>query len=238
MKYTDNLIKGLEEMDIQISDIAINQFSLYYDLLIEWNKKINLTAIVEEKEVIVKHFLDSILINKQINFNSINNLIDIGTGAGFPGIPLKIVYPHLNIVLLDSLNKRVNFLNHVCDQLGLENIECLHGRAETYGHNNQYRDSFDLCVSRAVSKLSVLSEYCIPFVKVDGDFIAYKSIHCEDEVENSKEAIEILGGSIESINTFTVPESKINRTFVRISKNYETPKKYPRNPGKPTKNPL
>ena len=207
-------------------------------MLIEKNKVMNLTAITELDEVVVKHFLDSVLSAKVINMNEYDSLIDVGTGAGFPGIPLKIMFPHLKVVLLDSLNKRLNFLNEVIDELELENIYTIHGRAEDIGRNVEYREHFDLCVSRAVANLSTLSEYCIPFIKKNGMFVSYKSEHSDEETVNAENAIKKLGGKITNTQIVELPNSDMNRSFVCISKENNTPKAYPRKAGVPSKKPL
>lgn len=238
MKNIQLLEKGLKELGIKINDYQINQFELFYNLILEWNTKINLTSIINEEEFIIKHLLDSLLLLNLSDFYNVDNIIDIGTGAGFPGIPLKILFPDKNFVLLDSLNKRIKFLNLVSNELNLCNIECIHGRAEDYGQLQKYREVFDLCISRAVSNLSVLSEYCIPFVKVGGSFIAYKSSDSQDEINSSLNAINILGGRIESIDRAKIPLSDIDRTFVKIDKVVKTDRRYPRKAGKPSKKSL
>ena len=227
----DNILKNLDENKQK-------QFERFYELLIEWNKVMNLTAITEYNEVTEKHFADSLSIEKVINLDKINTVIDIGTGAGFPGIPLKIVYPHLKVTLLDSLNKRIRFLDTVIAELGLENIETKHGRAEDFAKKADYREKYDLCVSRAVANLSTLSEYCLPYVTPGGLFIPYKSGNIDDELENSRKAISILGGNIEDIVKFQLSGTDINRSFIRIKKEKNTPKKFPRKAGLPSKEPL
>lgn len=230
-------IEGLNTLNISLTDFQIEQFMDYYELLIERNKVMNLTAITEFKDVIQKHFLDSLSMVKVFNPRS-ERILDLGTGAGFPGIPLKIAYPELTVVLMDSLNKRIHFLEEVINTLKLENITAIHGRAEDYGRTAPYRESFDLCVSRAVAKLPTLSEYCLPFVKSGGYFIPYKSGQVEEEMISSGEAVKILGAVIEKAEKFTLPGTDIDRTLILIHKLKVTPKKYPRPAGKPSKEPL
>lgn len=235
---SDKFIRQLEELELELSEKQLQQFERYYELLVEWNKVMNLTAITEYEEVYEKHFLDSLAIVKVEDINKVESIIDIGTGAGFPGIPLKIAFPHLKVVLLDSLNKRINFLNTVIAELGLENIETLHGRAEDYAKKAEYREQSDLCVSRAVANLSTLSEYCLPYVKVDGKFIPYKSGEITTEADEAKKAIGILGGNLKKILKFHLPDSDITRSFVVIEKKKATAKKYPRKAGLPSREPL
>lgn len=228
----------MKELNVELTDHMKKQFDQFYELLVEWNKVMNLTGITEYEEVNSKHFADSISIVKAMDMNSIDSVIDIGTGAGFPGIPLKIAFPHLKVTLLDSLNKRINFLNTVIDELGLENITTIHGRAEDFAKKNEYREQYDLCVSRAVANLATLSEYCIPYVKVDGFFVPYKSGDIDEELAQSKNAVKILGGTIEDTVKFTLPGTDIGRSFVKIKKIKNTGKKYPRKAGLPSKEPL
>lgn len=228
----------LEHLGIILNEKQIQQFFDYYEILVEWNKVMNLTGITEYEEVNEKHFVDSLSIVKAIDISNIVTVIDIGTGAGFPGIPLKIAFPHLNVVLLDSLNKRIKFLNTVIDKLGLEKIKTIHGRAEDYAKQGKYREQFDLCVSRAVANLSTLSEYCIPYVHCGGFFIPYKSGEIDEEIENSKKAIHVLGGKIQGVIKFQLPRTEIGRSFIKIEKVQNTNKKYPRKAGLPAKEPL
>lgn len=235
----ENLLKyKLKELSINLDDEKERQFQKYYELLIEWNKVMNLTAITEYEEVVEKHFVDSLSIKEVLNLDEIDTVIDIGTGAGFPGIPLKIAYPHLKMTLLDSLNKRVKFLNEVTEQLQLEYIEKIHGRAEDLARKEIYREKFELCVSRAVANLATLSEYCLPFVKKGGCFVSYKSGEIEDELKKSKKALGVLGGRIKDVVKFQLPGTDISRAFVIIEKEHNTPKKYPRKAGIPGKEPL
>lgn len=230
--------RQIKEIELELNDTQLEQFEKYYKLLVDWNKFMNLTAITEYEEVYEKHFLDSLAVTKVIDMNEVDTIIDIGTGAGFPGIPLKIAYPHLKVVLLDSLQKRIKYLDNVIEELGLDNIETLHGRAEDYAKKEEYREKFDLCVSRAVANLSTLSEYCLPYVKIDGKFIPYKSGEITLEAEEAKKAVGILGGNIKKIKKFLLPESDITRSFVVIEKKKATPKKYPRKAGMPSKEPI
>lgn len=228
----------LSELEITLDENQKQQFQTYYELLVEWNKVMNLTGITEYEEVNEKHFVDSVSIIKAMNINDVDNLIDVGTGAGFPGIPLKIVFPHLKVTLLDSLNKRIKFLDEVIGKLGLTNVETIHGRAEDYAKQKDYREQFDLCVSRAVANLSTLSEYCLPFVHTGGMFIPYKSGEIEAELNQSKHAVHLLGAEIGEVVKFTLPGSDIGRSFVKVKKVKTTPKKYPRKAGLPAKEPL
>lgn len=223
---------------IKLSDHQLDQFETYYEMLVEKNKVMNLTAITEKNEVIDKHFADSLALIKSGVSLTGQKILDIGTGAGFPGIPLKIAFPELEIVLLDSLNKRIKFLNEVIEALGLEKITAIHGRAEDFAKQKEYREQFDYVVSRAVANLTVLSEYCLPYVKVGGCFIPYKSGEIDEELNNSKKAVRILGGKIEEVVKFQLPDTDIGRSFVKIKKNKNTAKKYPRKAGLPAKEPL
>ena len=227
---------GLEKLNISLSDEQIQQFLDYYEILVETNKVMNLTAITEFDEVIEKHFLDSLSLCQVYDLNRDVKILDMGTGAGFPGIPLKIVFPDINIVLADSLNKRIKFLEELIGRLGLKKANAIHARAEELGREKEYREKFDLCVSRAVANLASLSEYCIPFVKEGGKFISYKSGEIEEEVSQAKKAISILGGKIEDIYKFDLYEQK--RSFVIIKKEKKTPKNFPRKAGTPKKSPL
>lgn len=228
----------LNVLDIALTNRQQEQFVKFYELLVEWNKVMNLTGITEYEEVNEKHFVDSLSLVQAIDVNKVETVIDVGTGAGFPGIPLKIAFPHLKIVLLDSLNKRINFLNTVISELGLTEIITIHGRAEDYAKQADYREKFDLCVSRAVANLSTLSEYCLPYVKTGGMFIPYKSGEIDDEVQQAKKAIHILGGKLDELIKFQLPGTEINRSFVKIHKTQNTAKRYPRKAGMPAKEPL
>lgn len=229
-------IDMLNKIGVELSEKQVNQFLKYYEMLIEKNKVMNLTSITEFDEVIEKHFVDSLQIAQYVDLAQEVSIIDVGTGAGFPGIPLKIAFPEVEVTLLDSLNKRINFLNEVIDELGLKKISAIHGRAEDYGKNGKYREKFDYCVSRAVANMSSLSEYCLPFVKVGGSFIPYKSGNIDDELEQAKKAVFLLGGKVEKVERFALAEAQ--RSFVFIKKEKNTAKKYPRKAGLPTKEPL
>ncbi|MDR1548213.1 MAG: 16S rRNA (guanine(527)-N(7))-methyltransferase RsmG [Hungatella sp.] len=235
-----NLRKEVNLLSIELEENKINQFYNYFELLVERNKFMNLTAITEMDEVITKHFVDSLSLIKAVEEIGTKDyrIIDVGTGAGFPGIPLKIAFPDLKITLMDSLNKRVNFLNEVINGLGLEKIEAIHGRAEDLGRDALHREQYDFCVSRAVANLSTLSEYCMPFVKVGGHFIPYKSGKIEEELAAAKHAIFLLGGSVEEVKTFLLPGTDAERSLVKIIKNNGISKKYPRKAGLPSKEPL
>ena len=239
MEYnTDKFKSGLSDLGIELTEKQIDQFLTYYEMLVEKNKVMNLTAITEFDEVIEKHFLDSLSLIKVKDLHNRTNVLDLGTGAGFPGIPLKIAFPELNITLMDSLNKRILFLQDVINELGLTDIEAVHGRAEEAARNKKYREKYDLCVSRAVANISTLSEYCLPFVKVGGQFISYKSGNIDEELDSAKKGIKILGGTITDVHKFDLGKNKQGRSFVIIDKNQPTPKTYPRKAGTPSKNPL
>lgn len=228
----------LNELGITLTDQQKQQFVKFYELLVEWNKVMNLTGITECEEVNEKHFVDSLSIVKAIDISKVETIIDVGTGAGFPGIPLKIAFPHLKVVLLDSLNKRIKFLDTVINELGLDDIKTIHGRAEDFSKQGDYREQFDLCVSRAVANLATLSEYCIPYVKKGGLFVPYKSGEIEEEIDQSKKAVHVLGGKIEDVVKFRLPGTEIGRSFVIIRKLQNTARKYPRKAGLPSKEPI
>lgn len=238
-KYdTSQFEKDLAELGIGLTDRQIEKFLLYYEMLVEWNGFMNLTAITEYDEVMKKHFIDSLSLIKAYDLSQEKKVIDIGTGAGFPGLVLKIAFPQLEITLLDSLNKRIQFLDAVIQNLSLTGVETVHGRAEDFAKPEKLRECFDLAVSRAVSNLSTLSEYCLPFVKQGGYFISYKSEKISEETEAAKNAITLLGGKIRRQIDFTLPDSDIYRNFLLIEKVTATPKKYPRKAGLPSKEPL
>lgn len=226
----------LKDLKLELNEEQIQKFYTYMNLLIEWNEKINLTAITKPEEIILKHFVDCLTISKYIGENS--RLIDVGTGAGFPGIPLKIYRSDLKITLMDSLNKRINFLNEVIKDLKLENIETIHARAEELGKNKKYREQFDIATSRAVANLSTLSEYLLPFIKVGGKCICMKGAEVDDELKTASKAIEILGGKLKNKDIFTLPQSDLGRSIIVLEKIKSTPGKFPRKPGTPAKEPI
>lgn len=235
----DNLLMdSLLKMDFAVDEEKINQLNKYYEMLVEKNKVMNLTAITEYDEVVIKHFVDSLAISKVYDMIPVKNIIDIGTGAGFPGMVLKIFYPDIQFTLLDSLNKRVGFLKEVADELSLNKIDAIHGRAEDYARQPNHREKYDLCVSRAVANLSTLAEYSLPFVKKGGYFVAYKAEDCLDEVKAAEKAISMLGGKIENTVMYKIPNSDITRAFVIIKKVNSISGKYPRKAGLPAKEPL
>lgn len=234
LKFDENL----QEIGIVLNETQKQQFDVFYEMLVEWNKVMNLTGITKRDEVDEKHFVDSLSVVQVFDVDKCKKVIDVGTGAGFPGIPLKILFPDMEITLLDSLNKRIQFLNAVIEELGLKKINTIHGRAEDFAKKEEYREQYDLCVSRAVANLSTLSEYYLPYVKVGGAFVPYKSGEIDEEVNAAKNAIKILGGKIVQVKKFTLPGSDIGRSFVKISKVSKTAKRYPRKAGLPSKEPL
>lgn len=230
--------KILEKWEIPFSSEQQEQFVTYYKMLLEKNKVMNLTAITEFDEVLDKHFLDSIALARYVDLTTSISLIDLGTGAGFPGMPLKIMFPNLKVTLADSLNKRIVFLDEVIGELGLTDIQTVHARAEDLAHNSDYREQYDYCVSRAVANLSSLSEYCLPFVRIGGTFISYKSGEIEEELAAAKKAIFLLGGQFDQVIPFQLEGTDLGRSFVLINKDKKTAKTYPRKSGMPTKKPL
>jgi 16S rRNA (guanine527-N7)-methyltransferase len=239
MEYNlEKFKETIKNWNIDLDDNQIQQFLQYYEMLVEKNKVMNLTAITEFDQVLEKHFLDSISLGTVINLHQKLKVIDLGTGAGFPGIPLKIAFPELQITLADSLNKRVIFLQEVIDALKLNHIEAVHGRAEELARNVMYREKYDICVSRAVANLATLSEYCLPFVSISGKSVSYKSGDILEEVNAAKRAIGILGGKVTDIPKFTFGEEELHRSFVIIEKVKKTPKTFPRKAGTPSKEPL
>lgn len=245
MNDYSKMINDLESINIELTDHQIEQFDKYFNLLVKWNEVMNLTAITEFNDVCQLHFVDSIMAAPYFDFTKEGlTLIDVGTGAGFPGVPLKIVFPSLKVTLLDSLNKRLNFLNEVINELGLNedggSIETVHGRAEDFSKakGGVLREKFDIGTARAVANMSTLSEYILPYVKVGGSFVAYKSNKINEEIDLSKSAIKILGGTLSSVNNTFLPGSDIERSIVIINKSKSTPKLYPRKAGLPSKQPL
>ena len=235
-EFANKISNQAKFLDIELSKIQIEKLYKYMKILLEWNEKINLTAITDEDEIIQKHFIDSFTISKYIAFGK--TVVDVGTGAGFPGIPLKIIRDNIDITLLDSLNKRINFLQLVIEELELKNIKTIHSRVEEFGKNSKYRENFDIATSRAVANLSTLSEYMVPLVKVGGLCICMKGSNIEEEIKNSKKAIDVLGGKINSIDEFCLPCSDIKRNIILIDKKSKTPSKFPRKPGMPAKEPI
>lgn len=235
---TKTFLSDLEKLGITLSNEQLEQFLIYYEMLVEWNEKMNLTAITDFQDVMKKHFVDSVSLIKAYDVTKSVSIIDVGTGAGFPGLALKIAFPQLRVTLLDSLNKRILFLDAVIDKLNLSDVETIHGRAEDFAKPGKLREKFDLCVSRAVANLSTLSEYCLPFVKKGGMFISYKSEKISEEFEMAENAISFLGGRVKNQVEFTLPDTDIYRNLFVIEKIKETPKKFPRKAGLPSKEPL
>ena len=232
--------KELEKYNFRLSNKQKNQFATYYSKLIEFNKKVNLTRITDENEVYLKHFFDSItpLLEFPDLFKGTKTLCDVGAGAGFPSLPIKILCPDLSITIVDSLGKRLKFLAELVNELGLNNVTLVHSRAEDAGQNKNLREKFDLVTGRAVARMSVLSEYCLPLAKVDGYLVALKGPKAQDELAEAKHAIEVLGGSVENVKELTLPDTEDDRTLILVKKVKSTPKKYPRQAGTPNKKPL
>lgn len=238
MEFYDLMSESAEDVGFQLSKEQYEQFKIYMKLLQEWNEKINLTAIVEDEEIIKKHFIDSMKAFKRDEFKKANTLIDVGTGAGFPGLPIAIMNGHLSVTLLDSLNKRINFLNTVISQLGLTNVTTIHSRAEDGARNKDLREKFDIATSRAVANMSVLSEFCLPYVKVGGNFIALKGPAVDQEIKESMNAIKLLGGEFVNVCEVTIEGTELRHNLVVVKKIKECSKIYPRKAGLITKNPL
>ena len=234
----EQFISLLEEKGISLSSQQLSQFDTYYKLLVEWNEKMNLTAITDEEEVYLKHFYDSITASFYVDLNQELSLCDVGAGAGFPSIPLKICFPNLKVTIVDALNKRITFLQNLANELDLKNVHFVHDRAETFGKNADYREKFDLVTARAVARLSVLSELCLPLVKEGGMFVPMKAAAASEELEKGKKALQILGGKLEKVHSFSLPLEESERNILIIKKIKSTPKKYPRKPGTPNKQPL
>jgi 16S rRNA (guanine527-N7)-methyltransferase len=230
--------KLLSAKGFNMTSIQLEQFHTYYELLIEWNEKMNLTAITDKEDVYLKHFYDSVTPSFIFDFKTVNSLCDVGAGAGFPSLPIKILFPHLEISIVDSLMKRITFLETLVNTLNLENVSLHHDRAEIFGQNSTYRESFDVVTARAVARLNVLSELCLPLVKVSGNFIALKGAMGEEEVSESQDAISKLGGQINKVEAMALPKEESRRHLIIIDKVKSTSKRYPRKPGVPAKQPL
>lgn len=235
-QFSIEVIEKAKKIEVSVIQEDTEKLYEYMNLLIEWNTKINLTAITEPNDIILKHFIDSITINKYLE--DVSSVLDIGTGAGFPGIPLKILHPNIKFSLVDSLNKRISFLNEVCKKLSLNKIECLHARAEELAKNSDYREKYDIVTSRAVARLATLLEYMLPFVNIGGKCICMKGSNIEEELEEAKRAINILGGRIEKVEKFILPDSDMERNIIVIEKINKTPSIYPRKAGMPSKQPI
>ncbi len=231
------LAESCKKINIELTEKQIKQFIDYKDMLLEWNEKFNLTAITDEREIVLKHFVDCLAISAGAELAG-KKIIDVGTGAGFPGVPVKIAFPDIQMTLLDSLNKRITFLEELKNKLGLENVTCIYSRAEDGGTDKNLREGFDLCISRAVANLAVLSEYCLPFVKVGGYFISMKGSDVKDELNESEKAIKVLGGEVKEVKLINIPETDINHSLIIIKKIKPTPSKYPRKAGKAKKEPI
>lgn len=239
MIETFNLLeKTFVDLKIQYDEKTLRKFETYMQMVLEWNQKVNLTSITNESEFVVKHFVDSIACVEHPALSGAKKIIDIGTGAGFPGIPLALIYPNIEFVLMDSVNKKLIIVKEILTKLGLENVRLVHGRAEDLAHKKEHREQYDICVSRAVAKLQILSEYCLPFVKTGGYFIAYKGLEIEQEIQDSLKAIAVLGGQIERIAPYKINDVEIRHQIIYIKKKENTPEKYPRKAGIPQKEPL
>ncbi|MBN3553613.1 16S rRNA (guanine(527)-N(7))-methyltransferase RsmG [Fictibacillus nanhaiensis] len=229
---------SLKEKGVDLSEKQLSQFETYYNLLVVWNEKMNLTAITEKEEVYLKHFYDSVTAGFYFDFSQDITVCDVGAGAGFPAIPLKIAFPEIKLTVVDSLNKRIGFLQHVVDELGLEEVSLYHDRAETFAHRPEFRQTFDLVTARAVARLSVLSELCLPLVKIGGHFLGMKGANLPEEVRDGEKAVKLLGGKVKDIHSFVLPIEESERNIIVIDKVKETPKKFPRKPGTPNKSPI
>ena len=229
---------ALKEQGIELNDKQMNQFATYFEILIKWNEKINLTALTDQGDVYLKHFYDSITAAFYYDFGNELHICDVGAGAGFPSIPLKICFPHLHITIVDSLKKRIVFLNQLAADLDLTNVSFYHDRAENVGKNNSFRENFDIVTARAVARMSILSELCLPLVKKNGVFIAMKGSQAKEELTVAQSAIELLGGQADELHTFTLPKEESERSIIIVNKTKKTPKKYPRKAGTPNKEPL
>lgn len=234
----DQFQKALLEKGITLSDKQMQQYEVYFKTLVEWNEKMNLTAITEQQEVYLKHFYDSVSAAFYYDFNQPLSICDVGAGAGFPSIPIKIAFPSLKVTIVDSLNKRINFLEHLAKELGLENVQFIHDRAETFGKNPMHREKYQLVMARAVARLSVLSELCLPLAQIGGTFIAMKGSQAEEELQGGQKALNVLGGKLLSVHSFNLPVEESERNILIIEKEKKTPKQYPRKPGTPNKTPI
>ena len=234
----DKIRKALSELNIECTDKMLNQFSVYMEGVLEWNEKINLTAITDRDEFIEKHFIDSVLAADSPEVRAAESIIDVGTGAGFPGIPLAIIFPEKSFVLMDSLNKRLKVIDDLCARAGITNVTTVHGRAEELARNKQHREKYSLCVSRAVANMSTLSEYCLPFIKLSGYFLAYKGPDCEAELKEAENAVRTLGGKITDIRETDISDYNLSHKIIYVKKVKETPAKFPRKAGIPSKEPL
>lgn len=234
----EQFYEALQQKGIALTDVQKGQFKRYFEVLVEWNEKMNLTAITDAPSVYLKHFYDSITCSFYVDLTTINTICDVGAGAGFPSIPLKICYPHLQVTIVDSLNKRINFLNHLAGELKLENVAFVHARAEDFGRNPKYREQFDLVTARAVARLSVLSELCLPIAKVCGLFVSMKGAAAAEELQDAARAVKLLGGVLREEHEFLLPEENSERHIFIFKKDKQTPKKYPRKPGVPNKTPI
>ncbi|MGE7623396.1 16S rRNA (guanine(527)-N(7))-methyltransferase RsmG [Viridibacillus sp. NPDC096237] len=234
----EQFVQALKEQGIELSEGQLKQFHTYFELLVEWNEKMNLTAITDKPSVYLKHFYDSISASFYMDFDKVQSLCDVGAGAGFPSIPIKICFPHLQVTIVDSLNKRIQFLTHLSEQLHLDQVEFVHSRAEDFGQNPKYREQFDLVTARAVARLSVLSELCIPLVKTNGHFVAMKAASGDEEMKDAKKALTVLGAKLVDSHSFLLPIEDSERSIFIFNKTKNTPKKYPRKPGVPNKSPI
>lgn len=234
----EQFVQALHEKGINLSSKQVEQFQTYFKLLVEWNEKMNLTAITDEASVYLKHFFDSISASFYEDFTGKSSICDVGAGAGFPSIPLKICFPNLSVTIVDSLNKRIQFLTHLSQELGLANVHFVHSRAEDFGQNKEYRENYDIVTARAVARLSVLSELCLPLVKVGGKFIAMKAASASEELKDASKALSVLGAEKAADYSFLLPIENSERTLYVFSKTKSTPKRYPRKPGIPNKTPI
>lgn len=235
---TEQFDHYLKQQSIELTDYQLQQFDTYFHTLVEWNEKINLTALTDKEDVYLKHFYDSISASFFYDFKKDITLCDVGAGAGFPSIPLKICFPHIKITIVDSLKKRITFLQELAAKLGLDNVSFYHSRAEDFGASKDFREKYDVVTARAVARMSVLSELCMPLAKVNGVFIAMKGAKADEELVVSKKAIKLFGGEIDQVETFSLPQENSERSIVIIKKSKKTPKKYPRKAGTPNKNPI